>query len=318
MRISPSEIRVVYGNGQSVTLESDAHWERVREYIDRLFQWDKSYPGDPVVPQGQPPTEQTPTERPAGITAPTIALDPALTATLDPSLRIIDRIIVALGKSGTPLSTKEMYRRMVADGYVNKAIKPENNVHSKGRKYPLLVKMTGGVFSLLPAGRELFNELEQNGFRRPPTDASDALEGDTEESPMVSVERQTAAESDAGFSRRSEITGGDYLLQALYELGGSASLDELIDPMISLGWRPNSATRVKKRHNVSAMAYTNREYVNRSGGRISINDKGLERLVSRVNDGLLTMDGDSISRTYQENSPASDAQASNTGLFVQT
>jgi len=296
MRINPSEIRVDYGNGQSVTLGSDANWERVREYIDRLFQWDKSYPGDPVVPQ-----EQAVTDRLAEIVAPNAVLDPAPT-TLDPNLRIIDRIFIALGKSGAPLSTKEMYRRMVADGYVNKAIKPENNVHSKGRKYPSLIKMTDGVFSLLPVGRKLFYELEQNGFQRLLTDASDASEGDTKDS-LMSVERQTPVASDAGFSRKTEVLGGDYLLQALYLLGGSASLDDLIDPMVSFGWRPNSATRIKKKHNVSALAYTNREYVDRNNGRVSLNDKGLKRLVSQ---GLLSVDGEALNTPYQKNSPVLD------------
>lgn len=307
MRINPSEIRVDYGNGQSVTLESDAHWERVREYIDRLFQWDKSYPGDPVVPQERATTEQAIMERPAKIAPPT--------ATLDPNLRIIDRIVIALGKSGKSLDTKKIYQSMVEDGYVNKAIKPENNVHSKGRKYPEIVKMTRGVFSLLPAGVELFRQLEKSGFRRLLADDPKTSEDASEYPPLMPVERQATTESDAGFPRRAEVTGGDYLLQALYQLGGSASLDELIDPMIGFGWRPSSATRIKKRHNVSALAYTNREFVSRNGGRISLNDKGIDRLFSRVNEGILIIDNGLLNRPQN---PDVDVKESNTGLFIQT
>ena len=200
MKINPSEIKVDYGNGQTATLGSDANWERIRQYIDRLFQWDRSYPGDPIVPQEKAITEQS-----------DVAAPPA---TLDPNLRIIDRIIIALGKSGGSLNNKETFRDMVADGYVNKAIKPENNIHSKVRKYPSLIKMDRGTFTLLPAGWELFSQLETNGFQsllaNVTEEASSESERHSSGPPAAASPRFTASD----FSRESAISGTDYLLKA--------------------------------------------------------------------------------------------------------
>jgi len=300
MRINPSEIRVDYGNGQLVTLGNDANWERVREYIDRLFQWDKSYPGDPVVPQEQAVTEPTA----AGTSATEAVI--AFADVTDPAIRIIDRIIIALGKSGGALTVKETYRQMLVDGYVNVAAKPENNVHSRVRKYPSLIKMSEGKVKLLPAGWEHFNRLEAVRFQ-----------GLSDKNVAVpSRYKDDVAKTDSDIlqvsQKRSPLlaNGTDFLLLALHKLGGSAALRDLIDPMIEYGWRPNSETPQKKLHNVSALVSTSQEYVDRERGQATINLKGLERLKHRVNEGVITMD--------KPNSPAPDSKESNTGLFVQT
>ena len=300
MRIIPSEIKIEYGNGQSVTLGNDANWSHVRDYIDRLFQWDKSYPGDPVVPQEQAATERI---------APIITANTAL----DPDLRIIDRIIIALGKSGGSLNNKATYQKMVEDGYVNRAIKPENNVHSKVRKYPSLIELSRGVFTLLPAGWELFRQLEQNGFQPLPGDT--ARESATISGKQtLSIPVQTPHEVVTDHYSKPEITGTDYLLKALYSLGGSARLDDLIDPMIEYGWRPNSDTREKKKHNVSALVFTSKEYVNRERGRATINNKGLQRLAGS---GLMLISEKAPSPASQQNDTSLEPQVSHPGLFVQ-
>lgn len=296
MLIDPAGITVDYGNGQKTTLKNEETWKKILAYIDGLFLWHKSYPGDPILAEGEDSAEYTQETKEAARPE-TISEKRRLPA----NSHMIDYMIIALGDGGGRGSAKNLALQIKDDGYKDTSISPSSNVSSKVRKYQNLVTHESkGNIALLPAGWKRYESLKLT------------LVDDAGIAEKNTVSEKTTDRKSRASLRSSGLVGIDYLLIALYQKGGSGKYTELVQLMLDAGWKPESATWDKKIHNVASIAHTGGEYVNRENGRAAINAKGLQRLENRAIEAGLTLNDLTHAKSYQQNSPAPDLFESNT------
>lgn len=286
---------------QEVVIENEAHWQEWRTYIDNTFAWIAHQPKRPPHPQAEhinsalalkvAPMPQTENPAPVRLAAGFSRTRPPL------GERAIDYLVRVLAKSDGDSSKNRAYEMMVNDGYITDSPDPVRNIHDKvRRKYHKLVSIVDDRFQLTKEGKQLAYQL------------LGAASSPTSQKTVAS----TSAEPSFRLSDRQEGNDAiDFILRAGHKLGGSATYDDLIVPMLTDGWQTRSDTTLKQRHTISAIINKYLELVDKpEPGRMKITTKGYERLRStgvNVDDKQNVLDN-SPSLSFNELKPELSSQ----------
>ena len=279
---------------QEVTIEDESHWQEWRAYVDDTFAWITSQPKRPSHPQtdkSQPhlPPEaeeeslsQEAEELPNGVLDLPQTQSEGVQRTRAASFsqkrpplgeRAIDHLVRVLAKSGGSSTKDRAYKMMVTDGYITDSTEPLRNLHDKvRRKYYKLVSVAGDAFTLTKEGEQLAHRLLA-------TSQVSATQSVTGFPSGLHVEESSDLKSGQSSDDAKWNESIDFILRAGHKLGGDATFDDLIAPMLAEGWNTRSDTSIKRRHTISAIINHHRELVSKPGpGRMRITPKGYDRL----------------------------------------
>ena len=308
---------------QEAAITGESDWVQWRTYIDNTFSWLASRPKPPLPARSASDQSSPPSDQISPLDAEQVPLQDQIPADVDnensqpaeakfssfpkkPVVgeRLIDYLVRALAKLGGNAHKGRTYETMLNDGFITTSAEPARTIHDiVRRKYQSLVSVEGDAFILTDGGWQLAkaSSAEMRMWKEG--------EGSTTQIGGFAHAEQSA---DKPGKRQNGTDTIDYILRALYELGGEASYEIIVMQMLSYGWQTTSDTLKKQCQTIAATIYDFRHLVEKPGGSIArMTPQGLIRFQEKAKENRSATEAEK----FKNGNPTLSLYGSEAGLL---